>query len=316
MIDLGPLGDQPFADALPGHLACNAVDLFGEAGARWLERLPAIIGTCARQWSLSVGPPVESLSYNYLAPAVQADGRRVMLKIGVPNPELESEIKALIHFAGRGSVQLLAVDHQRGALLLERLEPGTSLLEVADDEQATCIAAGVMQHLWHPVEPHPAFPTVTRWAAGLERMRRRFDGGTGPLSARLVDKAEQLFAELLVSMDDPVLLHGDLHHANVLRAEREPWLAIDPKGVIGEPAYEPGAWLRNLRPALLAGSRAHEVMARHVDILAAELGLDRGRLLAWGLAQAVLSAWWNIEDHGAGWEGAMHCAKLMEQVMR
>jgi streptomycin 6-kinase len=303
------------ASPWPGRLARNVVDVFGDTGARWLEQLPAIINSCARQWSLRVGPPLENLSYNYIAPAVRADGRQVILKIGVPNPELDSEIEALILYGGRGCVQLLSVDREQGALLLERLLPGTSLLELDDDDQATRIAAGVMRRLWRPVNPNPASPTVERWGAGLARMRRRFNGGTGPLPPQLVDKAERLFSELLATMEAPVLLHGDLHHENILQSEREPWLAIDPKGVIGEPAYEPGTMLRSLRPDLLNGPEPEAVIARRADILAAELDLERERLLAWGLAQAVLSAWWSIEDHGGGWEQAIRCSKLIDTVM-
>ena len=157
-------------------------------------------------------------------------------------------------------------------------------------------------------------------AAGLDRMRHRFDGGTGPLPRPLVETAERLFAELLNSMQQPVLLHGDLHHWNILSAERQPWLAIDPKGIVGEPAYEVGAILRNMAPHLLAQTQPHgrshwrQIIARRADILADELGFDRERLLDWGLAQAILSAWWSIEDHGHGWQWAVHCAQLIDEI--
>ncbi len=285
----------------------------------WLGSLPDIIAECERAWLLTAMPPLDNLSYNYIAPAIRADGSDVILKVGVPNPELTTEIEALLRFDGRGCARLLAFDRDRGALLLERLRPGEPVAKLADDEQATRIAARIMRQLWRPAPPNHPFPTIARWAAGLDRMRHRFDGGTGPLPKPLVEKAEQLFAELLDSMQQPVLLHGDLHHWNILSAERQPWLAIDPKGVVGEPAYEVGALLRNMAPHLLAQTnrRSHlrRIVARRVDILADELGFDRERLLGWGLAQAILSAWWSIEDHGQGWEWAVHCAKLTDEVM-
>jgi streptomycin 6-kinase len=296
---------------IPGSLAGHIVDLFGDDGRVWLEHLPATIAGCEQIWSLTVLPPFDNLSYNYVAPAVRADGLNAILKIGVPNPELSTEIEALLRFDGRGSVRLLAVDRERGALLLERLKPGRPLADLADDEQATHIAAQVMRELWHPVPPGHSFPTVARWAAGLDRMRLHFDGGTGPLPRPLVEKAERLFADLLASMQQPVLLHGDLHHWNILSAERRPWLAIDPKGVVGEPAYEVGALLRNLSPRLLELPQPSRIVARRLDILAEDLGFDRERLLSWGLAQAILSAWWSIEDHGQGWEWAVYCAELL-----
>ena len=123
-----------------------------------------------------------------------------------------------------------------------------------------------------------------------------------------------LFAELIGSMGAPVLLHGDLHHENILAAEREPWLALDPKGVVGEAEYEVGALLRNRLPEQLAAPETGRILARRVAQLAEELGFDRTRLRGWGLAQAVLSAWWSYEDHGHGWEGAMVVAEHLSAL--
>lgn len=232
---------------------------------------------------------------------------------------MTTEIEALLIYDGRGSARLLNVDQELGALLLERLDPGTPLADLADDEEATRIAAGVMRQLWRPVPAGHPFPTVGRWAKGMARLRQHYGGGTGPLPSALVDRAERLFAELLDTMEKPVLLHGDLHHWNILSARRRPWLAIDPKGVVGEPAYEAGALLRNMAPHLLSqpqdARRALRLITRRAEILAEELGFDRARILGWGLAQAVLSAWWNIEDHGRDWEWGIHCAALLDQAM-
>src|SRR5438128_12681264 len=94
----------------------------------------------------------------------------------------------------------------------------------------------------------------------------------------LLEEAETLYAELSASMAEPVLLHGDLHHDNILSATRQPWLAIDPKGLIGEPAYEVGAWLRNPLPQLLHMPQPGRILARRVDQFAEELGLERTRV--------------------------------------
>ncbi len=114
-------------------------------------------------------------------------------------------------------------------------------------------------------------------------------------------------------MAEPVLQHGDLHHDNILSAERQAWLAIDPKGVAGEPAYEVAALLRNPMPQLLSMPNLGLVMARRVDLLSEYLSLDRTRLVAWGLAQAVLAAWWDFEDHGHGGEQWLTCAELLTE---
>lgn len=302
---------QPTMLPVPKHFARTIVEGYGARGAEWLNQLAARVADCSARWSLTVQPPFDALSYNYVAPAVRADGTPAVLKLGVPNPELATEIAALQLFDGRGSVRLLAADAELGALLLERLEPGTLLLDVADDEAATAIAAEVMRQLWRPVPADCPFPTVARWAAGLQRLRQYFDGGTGPFPPALVRRAETLFTDLIATTDTSVVLHGDLHHWNIMAAQRRPWLAIDPKGVVGEPAYEVGAWLRNPMPQLLTWPRPRHILSRRVDQLAEALNFHRQRLVAWATAQAVLSAWWTYEDHGHGWEPAIACAEIL-----
>jgi streptomycin 6-kinase len=300
---------------IPNTLARIIVELHGETGSEWLENLPSLLEDCAQRWSLTISPPFEALSYNYVAPAVDLDGREVVLKAGVPNPELITEIEALHLFRGEGSVLLLDADPEVGILLLERLSPGNLLSTVKDDQQATSIAVKVMQQLWRAPPPTHPFPTVEKWAAGLKRLRRAFDGGSGPFPQALIETAEALLEELIASSDKPVLLHGDLHHGNILSARRQPWLALDPKGVVGEAAYEVGSLLRNPMPELLHAPHPRRLLARRVDQLAEELGFERERLVNWGLAQAVLSAWWSYEDHGHGWEPGITCAEHLAALL-
>lgn len=295
---------------LPQHFSQRMIDLYGERGQAWLEALPSLLETCARRWSLSLFPPFD-LSYNYVAPARREDGSDVVLKIGVPNPELDSEIEALRIYDGRGVARLLDSDKELGALLLERLRPGAMLVTVKDDEAATEIAAGVMKQLWQPLPAEHNFPTVEKWARGMQRLRQEFNGGSGPFPEKIVATAEGLFAELLPSSAPPVLLHGDLHHYNILAAEREPWLALDPKGVAGEPAYEVGALLRNPTPQIAQEPELSRLLLRRIDQLAQILELDRRRLIGWAVAQAVLSAWWSYEESGSGWEVAMTIAQAL-----
>lgn len=287
------------------RFAKNMVQVYGEAGRAWLERLPSLIAELAQHDALTIAAPFPNLSYNYVAPAVRADGKEVVVKIGYPGREFLTEIDALSLYNGRGMVQLLDAGREQGFMVLERVKPGMPVLDLGDDEKATSIAAHVMQEFWRPVPPGYSFPTVADWAAGLKKLRPLFGGTTGPLPARYVEEAEALFAELLPTQAEPVLLHGDLHHWNILSAEREPWLAIDPKGVIGEPAYEIGAWLRNPLLHLLKESDLKRMLERRIAQFSEELGFDRTRLRDWAFAQAVLSAWWSIEDHGSDWHTGM-----------
>ncbi len=297
---------------LPTEFRQRQVALFEAEGAAWLQQLPHCIADIEQRWSVRIQPPFTNLSYNYVAPARLSDGTAVVFKAGFPRPELHREIEALRFYDGRGMVRLLRAETERGIMLLERLQPGTPLIPQAlrDDEAATRQAAQVMQQLWRSAPTDHDFPTVADWGRGFVRLRAEFNGRTGPFPAKLVDTAEQLFADLLASSAPPVLLHGDLHHDNILQAARQPWLAIDPKGVIGEPAYEVGALLRNPSPHIFRESPAslRRLQARRLDILAEILDIERQRLWGWSLAQAVLSAWWSYEDGEPGWKPMLSLA--------
>lgn len=291
--------------------------VFKERGTLWLQNLPVLLAECAERWELTILPPFSNLSYNYVTPVVRSDGSDAVLKVGVPHKELWSEMEALRVFGGRGSVRLLEADSERGAMLLERLKPGTPLTMFADETQdayATSIAASVMRKLRHSAPAQHDFPSVADWAGGMKRMRAHFDGGTGPFPAALVEEAENLFTELLASSAPPVLLHGDLHHDNILETENGLWLAIDPKGLIGEPAYEVGALLRNLWPTRHALHNPQQMLERRVHQFAEELEMDRARVRGWGVAQAVLSAWWSVEDGDNGWQETMTVAQWIADV--
>lgn len=304
---------------IPDTFAQNMIMMDEAVRRPWLERLPTILANCEQRWDLTIGPPFD-LSFNYVAPAVRRDGTPVVVKVCLPDgtDEFPSQAVALRLCGGQGMVQLLECDESEGVMLLERLAPGTLLSTLEDDVEATSIAASVMRQIWRPlpIAPHP-FPSVSDWGKGFTRLRQYYKGGSGPFPADLLERAERLFAELSASMAEPVLLHGDLHHENILAATRQPWLAIDPKGLVGEPAYEPGALLRNQLAVVFEATSPAGVMARRVDQLAAELELDRTRIRDWALAQSVLSAWWCVEDFGeSGQFGqeALACAELLAVI--
>lgn len=287
---------------------------FGTTGVEWLAQLPHILAACAERWSLKIEPPF-TLSYNYVAPATRAGGTPVVLKVGPPNPELTTEAQALRLFAGADVCRLLEYDPDLGAMLLEHVQPGVPLTTIAmeNDQLATEIAIDLLQRLWRPPPASHAFPTVADWSRGIARHRERFDGSAGPLPARLVEEAEDCFEWLLASTTDPQLLHGDLHHDNILSATRAPWLVIDPKGVVGDPGYDLGAFLYNPIPGLLTLADPGRVIARRIDQLAEGLAIDRSRVRGWGLAQAVLSACWSIDDD-QDWRYAITCAEYLSNI--
>jgi streptomycin 6-kinase len=298
--------------ALPPSFQRTITATFGTEGRVWLERLPALLREATERWSLTLLPPFE-LSYNYVAPAVRADGSEAVLKVGVPNPELTTEIEALRLYNGQGAALVLEDDAEQGMLLMDRVRPGAPLVSVRDDEQATHIAAEVMQRLWRPLaEGEGPFPTVRRWGRSLYNLRGNLGGGTGPIPGPVVDKAIAIHDEMIASSAAPVLLHADLHHWNIVLSDAAGWLAIDPKGVCGEPAYEVGAFLRNPIPDVTSWPDARHVFRRRVAQFSEILGLDPRRIVAWSYAQAVLSACWDLEEEGQG-EIWLRAAELSDE---
>ena len=300
--------------SIPEKFARFMIELFGDEGRAWLKRLPTMLADYEARWHMTIGEPVGNLSFNYVAPVVLADGTEAILKTGLTD-EFPSQPEALKHFDGHGMTRLLAYDEQNEMMLMERLKPGLSLRTVESDEAAISAAAQVMRQLWKPLpQPHYPFPTIQDWGEGFARLRKMYNGGTGPFPTAIYDKAEKLYAEMSASMSEVVLLHGDLHQDNILSAEREAWLAVDPKGVIGEPAYETGSILRNFWPDILAVPEPRRLMARRIDQLSAALGFERERIYNWAFAQAVLSVEWDVEDTGKMGDAGLYFVELLSVV--
>jgi streptomycin 6-kinase len=266
-------------------------------GAAWLERLPRLVEACAAAWGLHVRAPFSRATVSYVAPAVLPDGTQAVLKVNFPDPESEHEADALAAWGGRGAVRLLAHDPERRALLVERCLPGTQLWAVADEERANRAAAGVLRALWRVAPPagHP-FRTLAgearRWAAELPG---RWERHGCPVDRAVVDDAVGWIRELLESKsDEDALLHQDLHGGNVLRIDRQPWfLAIDPKPLIGERAFDVASLLRDRRPDLASEPHPVQRMRRRLDQLAEALDLDRERMRRWAVIHALA---WGMDD--------------------
>lgn len=228
------------------------------------------------------------------------DNQPIVLKIVRRRSDERISGAVLDAFDGRGMVR--ALEYDDGALLLERLVPGRSLAdERTDDDRATAIIADVIGRMSPGAWPSGA-PAI---GASIREFERYATDASSGIPASLVEAARSTYAELCASQAPPRLLHGDLHHYNVLLDARRGWLAIDPKGVVGEQAYEVGAALRNPcdRPDVFASPATIE---RRVDCFARELRLDATRVLRWAFAQAVLAAIRELEDDGvvragAGW---------------
>lgn len=234
------------------------------------------------------------------------DGSQVVLKITKQHSGDESHSgKVLRAFAGDGAVRVY--EFETGVVLLERVRPGEQLVNLVrrgEDEEATRIVAQVIGKLANHTAPVEC-PTVADWGRGFDRY---LDSSDQQIPRELVHKARELYQSLASSQSSTMLLHGDLQHYNVLFDKDRGWVAIDPKGVIGELEHEVGAMLRNPveEPGLFT---APVTITRRLDSLATLLHVDHSRALAWCFAQSVLSAIWDFED---GYPvNPTHCALLL-----
>jgi streptomycin 6-kinase len=277
-----------------------------------LDTSAQIVEQLAARWSLDVDAPfplTPGSSRNFVAPATRADGTRVVLKVSCHVAETRTEIEALRMWRGVGAARLLESDSELGALLVERVQPGTMLAAIDEDEQCVRVAAGVLRQLWQPLPAHHGLRSLDNWCAAYDRNRDALSRGAGGFPSALFQRADDLRRHLLASAEAPVTLHGDLHHFNVLRSDRAQWLAIDPKGLAGDRYFDLCQFLRNPVPVTAAVNR------RRLDIFCDELGLDRARAAQWCLVHAVLDACWHYED-GRPWQATVAYAEQARSLRR
>ncbi len=254
-------------------------------GSEWLAELPGRLAACARRWSLRVGPPFGYAFASLAVPVDLPDGTRAVLKLQFPDAESEHEATALRRWSGDGGIRLLAHDPELRALLVERCDPGTPLHALPLDEALDAVVA-LLPRLWVPAgQP---FMSLAEAAAGwTARLPITWERAGRPYERRLLDAALDLLTGLAGSQGEQVLVNQDLHAANVLRAEREPWLVIDPKPLVGEREFSVVPMVRGTE---LGHSRA--AVRRRLDRLSAELGLDRERVRGWTIGQTMA---WSID---------------------
>ncbi|GAA4927234.1 aminoglycoside phosphotransferase family protein [Actinoplanes utahensis] len=300
---------------LPDTFTRTVENCWGDDGRRWLARLPLVTAEVMRDWELEPAGSLP-LSMNWVGRVRRADGTTAVLKLGVPEAgHLADEATALECFAGHGAIRVLARDDARGALLLEEARPGEQLRGLVPhrDADATAALIAVVRRLHRPAPAGVALPELSGRIRSFRDHLVRFPGDD-PIPRHLVQRAAGLFEELCATATGRVVLHGDLHHDNVLSAEREPWLAIDPHGVIGDPGYEIGALLYNPDPEGTDDTVLAFAAAR-IEQLADGLGMPYERVLAWGFVQAVLSEVWTFEGDGAVTGRPLRLALRLEPLL-
>jgi streptomycin 6-kinase len=262
---------------IPARLAASCGQ--SRERARWLAGLPSALAALEHRWRLRPCGPLggADASCSYLAAVKREDGTPAVLKIGMPHMEGEHEIAGLRFWDGNPTVRLLLADEGLHAMLLERCQPGTALGSLPESEQDTVVSR-LLHRLWR-LPPGPLFRPLSALTAYWSQ--QTLAQSTEWCDSGLVREGLRLFDELPRSAPETVTLATDLHAGNILRAEREPWLVIDPKPFVGDPAFDATQHLFNCPGRLRADARG---TIRHFARL---LGVDHERVRLWTLARAA-----------------------------
>lgn len=293
----------------------NIKGTFGEQGIQWLEQLTLLVDKYAKRWELTDLKPVANLTYNYvLVGNKNGYPTPVVLKLGVPTVELWREMACLEYYNGVGVPRLLESDTLNGAMLLDRVMPGITLKTYfpQDEEASLAITARVIQQLQSvniSIEPH-TFLSIEEWHVSLMNTQP-----SQTIPEEMLLKARALSNALISSQTTQVVLHADLHHDNVLLSKEEQWLAIDPKGIMGDPVYEVGAFIRNPVMDLRKQTNMQGILRRRVAAFAEYLSFEEQRIVQWSFVQAVLAACWSMEENNKSHaEYFIACAKLLQTL--
>ncbi|HXW89303.1 MAG TPA: aminoglycoside phosphotransferase family protein [Terriglobales bacterium] len=254
----------------------------------WLGGLPNTIRCLERRWSLSLGAPYEHsyVSCSWVAPAIRAHRTRAVLKIGMPHFEGEQEMEGLRFWDGRATARLLEWDQLANAMLLEQCEPGTPLLSIPETEQDVIVTT-ILRRLWLKPPPQTFRPLAALMAHWNEHTRKSADTWS---DAVLVTEGLQVLTAMAADPSDDFLLATDLHSGNILRAQREPWLMIDPKPFVGDRAYDLTQHLFNCEQRLQ--TNPHELIVRIAELA----GVDDRRVRLWLFGRAAAEP----RDHWRG----------------
>ncbi|MER5782066.1 aminoglycoside phosphotransferase family protein [Streptomyces mobaraensis] len=295
---------------IPEAFAQSTADREGDAGRAWLDRLPGVVEDLLRRWRCVRDGSVAHGQVGVVVPVRRADGAPAVLKVSFPHPGNVHEPDAFAVWNGRGAVRLLERDDARFAMLLERAGTG-SLADLPDADEAMAVGGRLARRLAVPAPP--GLPRLRdrapEWAEGLGKDAERLGH---PLPSPVLHAALATVRDLVPDQPD-TLVHGDLHAANVLRGEREPWLAIDPKGFVGDPAYDAFTLLRSRAADLLTAPDLGAALLRRLAVFAEAAELERERTVRWAQLRCVQAALWGRDNGDPEWLVGMydHAAGLL-----
>ncbi|MGW7092091.1 APH(6)-I family aminoglycoside O-phosphotransferase [Streptomyces sp. NPDC054874] len=280
---------------VPDGLAQSYSRSRGEEGRAWVAGLPALVERCVDRWELKRDGGIYSGEASLVVPVLRTDGTRAALKLQMPREETTAALIGLRTWNGDGVVRLLDHDAPSSTMLLERLDGSHTLESVEDDDEAMRILAGLLARL-HSVPAPPGLRGLGEIAdAMVEEVPSAVGSLTDPEDRSRLRGWASTVAELVGEPGDRIL-HWDLHYENVLAAEREPWLAIDPEPLVGDPGFDLWPALDTGWERVEAGGDALRVVRRRFDLVTEVLELDRARAAGWTLARLLQNTLWDIED--------------------
>lgn len=280
---------------VPAALAASHHKHNGESGRAWIAALPALAAEFLNRWALRPGGRARHGVVALVLPVVRADGAPAALKLQPVDEENVGEPIGLRVWNGAGVVRLLDHDPDTGTMLLERLDAAQPLATVTDDVAATQVLAELLAQLVAVPAPPGLRHLADISAAMLDEVPRSVRALRDPAERRLVRTCASAVAELIGEPGDR-LLHWDLHYDNILAGQREPWLAIDPKPLAGDPGFELLPALHNRWNEVVATGDVARAVLRRFDLLTEVLGVDRQRATCWTLGRVLQNALWDIED--------------------
>ncbi|MEV4436531.1 aminoglycoside phosphotransferase family protein [Streptomyces sp. NPDC049585] len=293
--------------ATPEEFARSTVAREGEAGAVWIAALPGIVAELLERWECTPDGEVTHGGVGVVVPVRRRTGEAAVMKVSFPHPGNVHEPDAFAVWQGRGAVLLHERDDARYAMLLERART-TTLAEIGDGDEVVTVAGRLSRRLAVPAPP--GLPRLREQAgAWVEELRKDARELTHALPRPVVDAAVATAAELGGTQPDTVI-HGDLHARNILRADREPWLAVDPKGYAGDPAYDGGTLLKSRALALAGADDLPRAVHRTIDVFAEAAELDRERVRRWAQLHAVQAAFWARRHGFRAARGGPHLDRL------
>jgi streptomycin 6-kinase len=302
--------DPGFKANLPNALVSHVTGVLGDRGHEWIRQLPQLIDAVARDWDLIVGDPLEAGEFNLVAPATRSGREQVVLKISPPfqDGEYFSETAWLRNRAGDGSVRLLAENGSFRAMLLERAIPGLNLAEMFKGNELHCIgpAIRVLQSVQMPAPPSVKdVILLDNWFKRLERAM-----GT-EFPSEYTEKALAFYHELS-HKGQLSYLHGDFHPGNIVSAGREPFLAIDPKGIIGPLGYDIAVFMNNLHWWQSGLSNLRQRLDEAVRRFSTAFEISELDIRKWAFAAQVMAAWWTFDEVPALYSGGVAKADVWE----